>query len=147
MSAFLSSRLAIGLLALFSLLTTVALTIGGISLTRAGIVSVLPVTSQQSGITVCGHGKATAKPDQARLSLGVFANAASAQDARNQAAQIMTNVLPRSRAMASAIRTFRPSTSRFSRNTPTRAARSASLATARPTLSARRFTPSRTLAK
>ena len=40
MSAFLSSRLAIGLLALFSLLTTVALTIGGISLTRAGIVSV-----------------------------------------------------------------------------------------------------------
>ncbi len=93
MSAFLSSRLAIGLLALFSLLTTVALTIGGISLTRAGIVSVLPVTSQQSGITVCGHGKATAKPDQARLSLGVFANAASAQDARNQAAQVMTNVL------------------------------------------------------
>jgi uncharacterized protein YggE len=93
MSAFLSSRLAIGLLALFSLLTTVALTIGGISLTRAGIVSVLPVTSQQSGIAVCGHGKATAKPDQARLSLGVFANAASAQDARNQAAQIMTNVL------------------------------------------------------
>ena len=81
MSAFLSSRLAIGLLALFSLLTTVALTIGGISLTRAGIVSVLPVTSQQSGITVCGHGKATAKPDQARLSLGVVANAASAQDA------------------------------------------------------------------
>ena len=64
MSAFLTSRLAIGLLALFSLLTTVALTIGGISLTRAGIVSVLPVTSQQSGITVCGHGKATAKPDQ-----------------------------------------------------------------------------------
>ena len=85
MSAFLTSRLAIGLLALFSLLTTVALTIGGISLTRAGIVSVLPVTSQQSGITVCGHGKATTKPDQARLSLGVFANAASAQDARNQA--------------------------------------------------------------
>jgi uncharacterized protein len=93
MSAFLGSRLAIGLLALFSLLTTVALTIGGISLTRAGVVSVLPVTSQQSGISVCGHGKATAKPDQGRLSLGVFANAASAQDARNQAAQVMTNVL------------------------------------------------------
>jgi uncharacterized protein YggE len=93
MSTFLSSRLSIGLLALFSLLTTVALTIGGISLTRAGIVSVLPVTSQQSGIAVCGHGKATAKPDQARLSLGVFANAGSAQDARNQAAQVMTNVL------------------------------------------------------
>jgi uncharacterized protein YggE len=93
MSAFLSSRLAIGLLALFSLLTTVALTIGGISLTRAGIVSVLPVTSQQSGIAVCGHGKATATPDQARLSLGVFANASSAQDARSQAAQVMANVL------------------------------------------------------
>ena len=93
MSAFLSSRLAIGLLALFSLLTTVALTIGGISLTRAGIVSVLPISRSQSGITVCGHGKATAKPDQARLWLGAFANAASAQDARNQAAQVMTNVL------------------------------------------------------
>jgi uncharacterized protein YggE len=71
----------------------VALTLGALGLTRAGIVSVLPVTSQQSGIAVCGHGKATTAPNQAQITLGVFATAPSAQSARDQAAQVMTAVL------------------------------------------------------
>lgn len=93
MTTLFSPRVTMVVFAILLVLSTGALTLGGISLTRAGIVSVLPVSSQQSGIAVCGHGKATAKPDQARVSLGVFANAPSAQAARDQAARVMNAVL------------------------------------------------------
>ncbi len=93
MSTLFTPRVTLVVFAILLVLSTGALTLGGISLTRAGIVSVLPVSSQQSGISVCGHGKATAKPDQARLSFGVFANAPSAQAARDQAARVMNDVL------------------------------------------------------
>src|SRR5258708_40196304 len=73
-----------------TIVVTVALTLGILGFTRAGTVSVLPVTGQQSGIAVCGHGKATTKPDQARIQAGVHATSASAQDARGQAASAMT---------------------------------------------------------
>lgn len=93
MTTLFTPRVTVVVFAILLVLSTGALTLGGISLTRAGIVSVLPVSSQQSGISVCGHGKATAKPDQARLSLGVFATAPSAQAARDQAARVMNDVL------------------------------------------------------
>lgn len=63
----------------------------GMRLTAA--VSVLPVTSQQTGITVCGHGKADAAPDQAQISAGVTVTASSAQSARSQAAAAMSSVI------------------------------------------------------
>lgn len=84
------SRLILGALGVFALVSTVALTLGVVGLTH---VSILPVTSPQTGIAVCGHGKATAKPDQARVQMGVQANAPTAQGARTQAAQAMTAVL------------------------------------------------------
>lgn len=93
MSTFLSSRWGLVVLSVLSFLVAVALTLGGVNLTRAGLVSVLPVTSQQSGISVCGHGKAKAAPDRAQLALGVFARAATAQQVRDKAAQAMTDVL------------------------------------------------------
>src|SRR5260221_3799714 len=88
-----TSALVYGLLAVVGVVTTIALTLSGVSLTRAGLVSVLPVTSQQTGVTVCGHGKASARPDQAQLQIGVFATAATAESARSQAAQSMNSVL------------------------------------------------------
>lgn len=93
MTTLFGPRVTVVLFAILLVVSTGALTLGGISLTRAGIVSVLPVSSQQSGIAVCGHGKATAKPDQARISLGVFATASTAQAARDQAARVMNDVL------------------------------------------------------
>ncbi|HEX8034733.1 MAG TPA: SIMPL domain-containing protein [Ktedonobacterales bacterium] len=93
MTTLFTPRVTLVMFAILLVVSTGALTLGGISLTRAGIVSVLPVTSQQSGIAVCGHGKATAKPDQARISLGVFATAPSAQAARDLAARVMNDVL------------------------------------------------------
>src|SRR5258706_14024199 len=85
-----SPRLATSLAVGATIVVTVALTLGILGFTRAGTVSVLPVTGQQSGIAVCGHGKATTKPDQARIQAGVHATSASAQDARGQAAAAMT---------------------------------------------------------
>src|SRR5258708_14249572 len=76
-----------------AIVVAVALPLGLLGFTRAGTVSVLPVTGQQSGIAVCGHGKATTKPDQARIQAGVHATSASAQDARGQAAAAMTAVI------------------------------------------------------
>ncbi len=88
-----SPRLATSLAVGATLVVTVALTLGILGFTRAGTVSVLPVTGQQSGIAVCGHGKATTKPDQARIQAGVHATSASAQDARGQAAAAMMAVI------------------------------------------------------
>ncbi len=70
-----------------------AITFGIVSSVRAASVSVLPVTSQQTGITVCGHGTSKVKPDQAVLQVGVNATASKAEDARNQAAQAMASVI------------------------------------------------------
>src|SRR5262245_19607120 len=87
------SRSLVAVLLACALVTAGALTFGIVSSTRAASVSVLPVTSQQTGITVCGHGRSKVKPNQATLQVGVNASAGSAQDARNQAAQAMTNVI------------------------------------------------------
>jgi uncharacterized protein len=87
------SWLTVALVTGFAVVATIAATLGIFSLTRAGAISVLPVTSQQTGITVCGHGKATARPDQAQIQAGVHASAATAKDALAQAAQAMTAVL------------------------------------------------------
>src|SRR5215831_17599851 len=88
-----SSRLGVGIGIAVVALVTVTLTLSILGFTRAGTVSVVPVTSQQTGITVCGHGKANAHPDQARIEAGVFAQASSAADARARAAQAMSAVL------------------------------------------------------
>jgi uncharacterized protein len=87
------SRLGVGIGAGVVALVTLTLTLSILGFTRAGAVSVMPVTSQQTGITVCGHGKANTHPDQARIDAGVFAQASSAQDARAQAAQAMNAVI------------------------------------------------------
>src|SRR5262249_19329296 len=87
------SRVVMAVLIGCAFMTAGALTFGIVSSVRAANVSVLPVTSQQTGITVCGHGTSKVKPDQASLQVGVNATASSAQDARNQAAQAMTDVV------------------------------------------------------
>src|SRR5262249_12421277 len=71
----------------------IALGLNMLSVARAGAVSVLPVTTQQTGIAACGHGKATGKPDRAQIAVGVRASSATAQGARTQAAQVMNSVL------------------------------------------------------
>ncbi len=53
----------------------------------------LPVTSQQTGISVCGHGTAQIKPDRAQINAGVSVQSSSAQDARDRAASAMTAVI------------------------------------------------------
>lgn len=88
-----SSRLGVGIGIAVMVLITITLTLSILGFTRAGTVSVVPVTSQQTGITVCGHGKATAHPDQAQIEAGVFAQAPGAAAARAQAAQAMNSVL------------------------------------------------------
>jgi uncharacterized protein len=88
-----SSRLGIGIGIAVVALVTITLTLSILGFTRAGTVSVMPVTSQQAGITVCGHGKASSHPDQAQIEVGVFAQAPSADAARAQAAQAMNAVL------------------------------------------------------
>lgn len=88
-----SSRLTAALVVVGAVVVAVALTLSVVGLTRAGTVSVLPLTSQQTGITVCGHGKANARPDQAQVEVGVHASAPTAQEARAQAAQAMNAVL------------------------------------------------------
>jgi len=71
----------------------VALTLGVVNIARAESVTVLPSTTQQTGISVCGHGIAKTHPDQARIEAGVQATASTAEGARGQAAQAMTAVL------------------------------------------------------
>jgi hypothetical protein len=51
-----SSRLGVGVGIAVVALVTVTLTLSILGFTRAGTVAVVPVTSQQTGITVCGHG-------------------------------------------------------------------------------------------
>lgn len=89
----LTGRVVVALLTAFGVLSVLAVTLGLINVARAGAVSVLPVTSQQTGIAVCGHGTAQVKPDRATITLGVTATSSSAEGARNQAAGAMTAVL------------------------------------------------------
>lgn len=70
-----------------------AVALGAAGVARANTVSVLSVAAQQSGISVCGHGTATATPDRAHLTAGVRAEAADAEGARSQAAQAMAAVI------------------------------------------------------
>lgn len=88
-----TSRLMLALIAIFAVLTIIAITLGLANVARAGAVSVLPVTSQQTGISVCGHGTAQVKPDRARISAGVNVQSSTAQDARDRAASAMTAVI------------------------------------------------------
>jgi uncharacterized protein YggE len=88
-----SQSLRLGISIAVVALVTITLTLSILGFTRAGTVSVVPVTSQQTGITVCGHGKANAHPDQAQIEAGVYAQAPSADAARAQAAQAMNAVL------------------------------------------------------
>jgi uncharacterized protein len=71
----------------------IALTLGVVNIARAQSVTVLPSTSQQAGISVCGHGTANSHPDQAEIQVGVQASATTAENARSQAAQAMNAVL------------------------------------------------------
>lgn len=87
------SRLLLMLVAVFAVLTTIAITLGLVNVAHAGSVSVLPVTSQQTGITVCGHGTAQIKPDRALINAGVNVQASTAQAARDGAASAMTAVI------------------------------------------------------
>jgi uncharacterized protein len=89
----LSGRASLVITLVLAFVVAVALTLGVVSVAHAGSVSVLPVTSQQTGISVCGQGMATSTPDRAQISAGVAVFAGSAQDARNQAATAMTAVL------------------------------------------------------
>lgn len=77
-----------------SLMTIIALTLGGVGLARANSISTVAIgASQQTGISVCGQGTSFVQPDQAQLTAGVQATADSAQNARSQAAQAMNAVL------------------------------------------------------
>ena len=87
------SRFTVSLVVALAVVTTATIVMSIFSVTRAGAVSVLPVTSQQTGITVCGHGKADAVPDQAQIAAGVTVTASSAESARAQAAAAMTSVI------------------------------------------------------
>src|SRR5262249_36183701 len=88
-----SGRIPLAVAIGLAVVVAVALTLSVLNIARAGAVSVLPVTTQQTGIAVCGHGKATSKPDQAQIAVGVHASASTAQGARTQAAQAMSSVL------------------------------------------------------
>ncbi len=89
-----SSWRNIALTVAITIVTLIALTLGVYSLTRAAPVTTLAVgASQTTGISVCGQGTAFTQPDQAQVTIGVQATAASAEDARSQAAQAMNNVL------------------------------------------------------
>jgi len=88
-----TSRLLLALVAIFAVLTIIAITLGLANVARAGSVSVLPVSSQQTGISVCGHGTAQVKPDRASISAGVNVQASTAQSARDRAASAMTSVI------------------------------------------------------
>ena len=88
-----SARLLAALIAVFAVLAIIAITLGLVNVAHAGSVSVLPVTAQQTGISVCGHGTAQVKPDRASISAGVNVQSSTAQDARNRAATAMTAVI------------------------------------------------------
>jgi uncharacterized protein YggE len=89
-----ASPLTIAIVAGFVIVTIVALTLGVTSLARASNLVISPGSTQTAGgISVCGHGTAQIKPDQAQLQVGVQASATNANDARAQAAQAMTAVL------------------------------------------------------
>jgi uncharacterized protein len=75
------------------LAVAIALTLGVVNVARAQSITVLPSTSQQAGISVCGHGTANSHPDQAEIQVGVQASASTAENARSQAAQAMNAVL------------------------------------------------------
>jgi uncharacterized protein len=93
MSTPTSGRMSLAVVVGLAVVVAAALTFGVMNVAHAGTVSVLPVSSQQTGITVCGHGTAHVRPDQARIQVGVQASAATAEDARAQAAQAMNAVL------------------------------------------------------
>jgi uncharacterized protein len=93
MSTSTSGRMPLAVVVGLAVIVAAALIFGVMNVARAGAVSVLPVSSQQTGITVCGHGTAHVRPDQARIQVGVQASAATAEDARAQAAQAMNAVL------------------------------------------------------
>jgi uncharacterized protein YggE len=76
-----------------AVVTTLAVALGVVSLTRAGASSVLPATTPQTGIGVCGHGTARVRPDRAQIQVGVTARATTADQTRAQAAQAMSAVL------------------------------------------------------
>lgn len=94
MQMFKSSWVRIVVAVGVSVVTLLALSLGIASLARANTVSTLAVgAAQQTGIAVCGHGTALIHPDQAHVEIGVQATAAHAQDARTQAAQVMSAIL------------------------------------------------------
>lgn len=72
------------LIALSSLLSACA---------HGGVPETLRVSDANEGIQVTGEGKADARPDVARFSIGVEARAASVADARQQGASAMQRVL------------------------------------------------------
>jgi uncharacterized protein YggE len=88
-----SPALTTALVAAVAVVTTVAVTLGLVSLTRPGVPGVLPSGTAQPGIGVCGHGTAKVRPDQAQLTVNVTARASTAEAARAQAAEAMTAVL------------------------------------------------------
>jgi uncharacterized protein YggE len=93
MTDHLSGRISLIISLVLAFVVAVALTLGVVSIAHAGTVSVLPVTSQQTGISVCGQGMATSTPDRAQISAGVSVFASGAQAARDQAASAMTAVI------------------------------------------------------
>jgi uncharacterized protein YggE len=92
MQTIASSRLTLALVGI-AIVVAVGLTAGVVGLAHASTVSVIANSTQLTGISVCGHGKATTRPDQARIDVGVSASAPTAEAARAQAAQSMSAVL------------------------------------------------------
>lgn len=88
-----NGRLLVALVAVFAVLTTIAITLGLVNVARAGAASPSLMTTQQVGISVCGHGTAQVKPDRASINAGVNVQASTAQDARDGAATAMTAVI------------------------------------------------------
>jgi uncharacterized protein YggE len=88
-----SPALSTVLVVAFAVVATLAVTLGVVGLTRAQGITVLPNSTQQAGIAVCGHGTAKVVPDEAQISVSVTARAPTADGARAQAAQAMAAVL------------------------------------------------------
>ena len=71
----------------------IALTLGIVNVARAQSITVMPTSSETSGISVCGHGTADSHPNQAEIEVGVQASATTAEAARGRAAGAMNAVL------------------------------------------------------
>jgi uncharacterized protein YggE len=88
-----SGRIPLAVVVGLAVVVAASLALGLVNAARAGAAVAVPAAGQQTGISICGHGKAAVKPDQARIQAGVRATAPTAEAARAQAASAMSAIL------------------------------------------------------